>query len=69
MNSLDIKAFCKYNTVIKSSGGYTYSMQNKISFNYNFENNNDEEILLEIKNGNDKALDYLISKYKSLVNN
>ena len=43
-------------------------MQNKISFNYNFENNNDEEILLEIKNGNDKALDYLISKYKNLVN-
>ena len=43
-------------------------MQNKISFNYNFESNNDEEILLEIKNGNDKALDYLISKYKSLVN-
>lgn len=44
-------------------------MQNKISFNFNFENNNDEEILLEIKNGNDKALDYLISKYKNLVNN
>lgn len=43
-------------------------MQNKISFNYNFENNNDEEILLEIKKGNDKALDYLISKYKNLVN-
>lgn len=43
-------------------------MQNKISFDYNFENNNDEEILLEIKNGNDKALNYLISKYKNLVN-
>lgn len=43
-------------------------MQNKISFDYSFENNNDEEILLEIKNGNDKALEFLISKYRNLVN-
>lgn len=43
-------------------------MQNKISFGYSFENNNDEEILLEIKNGNDKALEFLISKYRNLVN-
>lgn len=44
-------------------------MQNKISFKYNFDKNNDEEILLEIKNGNENALEYLISKYKNLVNN
>lgn len=44
-------------------------MLNKISFNNNFENNNDEEILLEIKNGNESALEFLISKYKNLVNN
>lgn len=44
-------------------------MQNKISFNYDFDKNNDEEILLEIKNGNDTALEFLISKYKHLVNN
>lgn len=44
-------------------------MQNKISFNFNFDTNNDEEILLEIKNGNENALEFLISKYKSLVNN
>lgn len=44
-------------------------MLNKISFNNNFENNNDEEILLEIKNGNENALEFLISKYKNLVNN
>lgn len=44
-------------------------MLNKISFNNNFENNNDEEILLEIKNGDENALEFLISKYKNLVNN
>jgi len=44
-------------------------MLNKISFNNYFENNNDEEILLEIKNGNENALEFLISKYKNLVNN
>ena len=44
-------------------------MLNKISINNNFENSNDEEILLEIKNGNEHALEFLISKYKSLVNN
>jgi len=44
-------------------------MQNKISFNYNFENYNDEEILIEIKNGNENALEFLISKYRTLVNN
>jgi len=67
--TIDIPHFYKYNTFIKSSGGYTHNMQNKISFNHNFDNSNDEEILLEIKNGNEKALEFLISKYKTLVNN
>ena len=42
-------------------------MQHKISFNYNFDINNDEEILLEIKNGNENALEFLISKDRKSV--
>ena len=29
----------------------------------------DEEILVEIQNGNEQALTYLLNKYKPLVNN
>ena len=43
-------------------------MQNKITFKYDFDNSEDDDILVEIKNGNEYALAFLISKYKHLVN-
>ena len=44
-------------------------MQNEFPFNYNFDKEDDEKLLIEIKNGNESALEYLISKYRNLVNN
>ena len=42
--------------------------ENKTSFYSNDKSTNDEELLLKIKNGDEKALEELINNYKEIVN-
>ena len=42
--------------------------ENKTSFYSNDKSTNDEELLFEIKNGDEKALEELINNYKEIVN-
>ena len=42
--------------------------KNLMYYNENFESKNDEEIAILAKSGNEYAIDYLLNKYKDLVN-
>ena len=44
-----------------------YSRRYSLGINSEFEDSLDEEVVLEAKNGNDRAQEYLISKYENFV--
>ena len=44
-----------------------YSRRYSLGINSGFEDSLDEEVVLEAKNGNDRAQEYLISKYENFV--
>jgi len=69
--SIDILFFCKYNVKNNLNGGHKAIMSNANVF-YSVDNNynsmSDEQLILLIKADNKYALDFLIEKYKDLVN-
>lgn len=60
------KCTCIIITLAKSSGGNT--IMDEVYYYAEWKNTCDEDLIKLIKNGNKKALDYLINRYKELVN-
>mgnify|MGYP005777008627 FL=1 len=60
-----------YNTFSREAGGYKILMKTGsvfFSFGNNYENTSDEELIQKVKSGDKYALNYLLEKYKELVN-